>query len=228
MHTWNPEGSEISAIYIHTHLIYNMSMNVKDALSPLERMRTFLESQNGTLLTADLAKFHIPRTYLSILERNGEIERVSRGVYQAKDAIEDELFSIQATSRSAVYSHETALYLHDLTDRPPLRYALSVPVGYHSVSLIKGSHKIFYVKRDLFDIGVVALKSPHGNPIRATSLERTICDVVRSRHQMDMQLVYQSLKRYVYKSERNIDLLYNYAERFRIQTIVREYIEVLL
>ena len=45
---------------------------------------------------------------------------------------------------------------------------------------------------------------------------------------MDMQLVYQSLKRYVHKKEMSIDLLYSYAERFRIQTIVREYIEVLL
>jgi hypothetical protein len=226
--TWYREGSEISALYNHTHHKYNMSMIVKDTLSPLERMRNILEGQNGTLLTADLAKFNIPRTYLSILERNGEIERVSRGVYQVKDAIEDELFSLHATHRSTIYSHETALYLHDLTDRPPMRYALSVPVGYHSDSLIKGGYKIFYVKRGLFDIGVLALKSPHGNPIRATSLERTICDVVRSRHQMDMQLVYQSLKRYVHKNEMNIDLLYSYAERFRIQTIIREYIEVLL
>ena len=67
-------------------------MIVKDPLSPLERTRKILEGQNGTLLTADLAKFNIPRTYLSILERNGEIERVSRGVYRAKDVIEDELF----------------------------------------------------------------------------------------------------------------------------------------
>jgi len=203
-------------------------MIVKDALSPLERMRKILEGQNGTLLTADLAKFNIPRTYLSILERNGEIERVSRGVYQAKDAIKDELFSIQATSRSAVYSHETALYLHDLTDRSPLRYSLTVTVGYHSASLIQEGYKIFYVSRSMFDLGVITLKSPHGNPIRVTNLERTICDVLRSRNQMDMQIVYEALKRYVKRNEKDIDLLYAYAKRFRVQKIIRQYIEVLL
>ncbi len=203
-------------------------MIVKDALSPLERTRKILEGQNGIILTSDLAKFNIPRTYLSILERNGEIERVSRGVYQANDSIEDELFSLQAIHRSSIYSHETALYLHDLTDRTPLRYSLSVPVGYHSVSLINGGYKIFYVNRNLFDLGVITMKSPHGNPIRTTNLERTICDVMRSRNQMDVQLVYEALKRYVSKNEMNIDLLYSYAERFRIQKIVREYIEVLL
>jgi len=203
-------------------------MSVKYGLSLLEQTRKILASRNGTLLTTDLAKFNIPRTYLSIMERNGEIERVSRGVYQAKDAIQDELFSIQAIYKSSIYSHETALYLHDLTDRSPLRYSLTVPVGYHSASLIQSGHKIFYVNRNLFNTGVVTMKSAHSNPIRATGLERTICDIVRSRNQMEMLLVYEALKHYVKKNEMNIDLLYSYAKRFRVQRIIREYMEILL
>jgi predicted transcriptional regulator of viral defense system len=202
-------------------------MNV-NKLSPLEQTRKMLASRNGILLTSDLTKFNIPRTYLSIMERKGEIERVSRGVYQAKDTIEDELFGIQSTCQAAVYSHETALYLHDLTDRSPLRYSLTVPVGYHSTSLIQSGYKIFYVNRKVFDLGVITLKSPHGNPIRVTNLERTICDILRSRNQMEMQIVYEALKRYVKRNEKDIDLLYAYAKRFRVQKFIRQYIEVLL
>ena len=117
-----------------THIYYNMSMVVKNELSQLERIRKLLENQHGTLLTSDLAKFNIPRTYLSILERNGEIERVSRGVYRLVASIDDEMFTFQARYKSSIYSHETALYLHDLTDRTPLSYSISVPVGYHSIS----------------------------------------------------------------------------------------------
>ena len=71
-------------------------------------------------------------------------------------------------------------------------------------------------------------KSPHGNTIKTFNLERTICDVSRSRNQMDVHQVNEALKRYVRKKERNIDLLYSYAGQFRIQKLVREYIEVLL
>jgi predicted transcriptional regulator of viral defense system len=205
-----------------------MSMIVKNVPSPLAKTRKILKDQHGTLLTSDLVKLNIPRTYLSILEQNGEIERISRGVYRATAAIEDEMFSFQAIYKSSIYSHETALYLHELTDRSPLFYSISVPVGYHSRSLSKSGHKIFYVNRNLFDLGVITMKSPHGNQIRTTNLERTICDVMRSRNQIDVQLVYEALKRYVSKKERNIDLLYCYAKSFRIQKIVREYIEVLL
>ncbi len=195
---------------------------------PLDKVRKILQDQHGTLLTSDLARLNIPRTYLAILERSGEIERVSRGVYQAKASMEDEMFSFQSRHNSSIYSHETALYLHDLTDRTPLFYSISVPSGYHSAVLKKSGYKVFYVHRNLLDLGVISVNSPHGNEIRATGLERTICDVVRSRNQMDVQLVYEALKRYVRKSKRNIDLLYSYAKRFQIQNVVREYLEVLL
>lgn len=203
-------------------------MVVNNKMSQLERIRKLLADQNGTLLTSDLAKFNIPRIYLSILEHNGEIERVSRGIYKLVASIEDEMFNFQARFKSSIYSHETALYLLDLTDRTPLFFSISVPVGYHSINLKQSGHKTFYVNRDLFDLGVITMKSPHGNEIRTTNLERTICDVLRSRNQLDIQFVNEALKKYVIRKDRNIDQLYYYAKQFRIKNIVREYIEVLL
>jgi predicted transcriptional regulator of viral defense system len=162
------------------------------------------------------------------LEHNGEIERVSRGIYRLVASIDDEMFNFQVRYKSSIYSHETALYLHDLTDRTPLSYSISVPVGYHSISLNEGGHKIFYVNRELFALGFNLMKSPHGNEIKTTNLERTICDVLRSRNQIDIQFVNEALKKYVVHKDRNIDQLYTYASRFRIQKIVRGYIEFLL
>ncbi len=206
-----------------------MSMVVKSNSPRLNKIRQVLKSQHGILLTSDLTNFNIPRTYLSLLEQSGEIERVSRGVYRAAATfIEDELFSFQARYKSSIYSHETALYLHDLTDRSPLSYSISVPSGYHSTSLNKSGNKIFYVNHNLFKLGVISKKTPHGNEIRTTNLERTMCDILRSRNQIDIQIINVALKRYVGKKEGNLDLLYSYAKQFGIQKFVREYIEILL
>jgi predicted transcriptional regulator of viral defense system len=215
--------------YIHTHFNYNMSMNVKSKLSRIDKLRQIMKSRQGLLLTSDLANFNIPRTYLSIMEQTGEIERVSRGVYRsAATFIEDELFSFQSKYRSTIFSHETALYLHNLTDRTPLTYSISVPTGYHSHFLNSSGYKIFYVNRDVFGIGVVSMNTPHGNKVRATDLERTICDIVRSRSQIDIQVRNEALKHYAKHKGRNLDQLYTYAKRLRVQTIVREYLEILL
>jgi predicted transcriptional regulator of viral defense system len=204
-------------------------MNVKKDSPRIDKLRQIMEDRQGLLLTSDLAHLNIPRTYLSIMEQNGEIERVSRGVYRSVSAfIEDELFSFQSRYSSTIFSHETALYLHDLTDRAPLTYAITVPTGYHSQFLNNSGHKIFYVNRDVFNLGVISMNTPHGNQVRTTDLERTICDIVRSRNQIDIQVRNAALKEYVKNKDRNLNRLHSYAKRFHIQSIVREYLEILL
>ena len=227
----NGNNTHISTncLYVYTYFDYNMSMSVKNDLPRIDKLRQIMNGRQGLLLTSDLANFNIPRTYLSIMEQNGEIERVSRGVYRSVSAfIEDELFSFQSRYSSTIFSHETALYLHDLTDRAPLTYSISVPSGYHSHFLNNSGYKIFYVNRDLFDLGTISMNTPHGNQVRATDLERTICDIVRSRNQIDIQVRNAALKAYARNKDRNLDRLYRYAKRFHIQSIVREYLEILL
>ena len=208
--------------------MYNISMVVKDKANPIVKIRDILKERNGILLTADLLNYGIPRTYLSILEKSGEIQRISRGVYSAAGSMIDELAGLQARYKGAIFSHETALYLLELTDRTPLFYSVTVPAGYNATSLKAKGAKVYFVNRSLYLVGLIVVKSSHGNDIKTFNLERTICDVLRSRNQIDVQQLNEGLKRYVTKKERNIDLLYNYARRFRVQKIVREYIEVLL
>lgn len=203
-------------------------MVVKEGINPIERIRAIAKERNGLLLTSALLEYGIPRTYLSILEKKGEFQRISRGVYSATGYIVDEMVVIQARYKGALFSHETAAYLLDMTDRTPLFYSVTVPAGYNATSLKANRVKVYFVNRKLYRLGSIMLKSPHGNDIETFTLERTVCDVLRSRNQMDIQQVNEVLKRYVKKKERDLDLLYNYAMQFGIQKIVRAYIEILL
>jgi len=203
-------------------------MVVKKKANSIDRILEILKNQNGILLTSDLAKLGIPRTYLSILLKKGEIQRISRGVYSATNYMVDEMASMQARYKGAIFSHETALYLLELTDRSPLFYSVTLPSRYNATPLKANGAKAYFVNRNLILLGVITLKSSHGNDIRTFNLERTICDVLRNRNQIDVQLVNEALKKYVIHRDRNIDQLYNFAKQFRIQKIVREYIEVLL
>ncbi len=63
--------SSTNRIYIYTYFVYNMSMNVKNDLPPIDKLRQIMNAGRDPL-TSDLAKFNIPRTYLSIMEQNGK------------------------------------------------------------------------------------------------------------------------------------------------------------
>lgn len=218
---------DIRCVYKYAYFVYNISMKVKEKTHPLVQLRRRLRTQNGVLLAADLARLGIPRTYLGILEELGEIQRVSRGVYSTPEAIVDEMAGFQSRYKKAVFSHETALYLYDLTDRSPQFFSVTVPAGYNASLLKASGTKVYFVGRELFSMGQTMLKSPHGNDLRAFGLERTICDILRSRNQMDIQFVNKAMQRYMRRQDRNLDLLYRYAGQFNIQGIVRNYIEVL-
>ncbi len=75
----------------------------------------------------------------------GLIERVARGVYIGEDTFEDQYFITQAICRKGIFSHETALYFHDLCDRTPIRYQLTIPSYYNTKLLKDKSYDFFYL-----------------------------------------------------------------------------------
>lgn len=193
-----------------------------------EKLDELIKKQHGTVLSADLDAYEIPRVYLQRMVAEGKLERVDRGVYVSTNSIEDEMFSMQTKYPKLIYSHETALYLHGLSDRTPFEYSASVPSGYKVVGSVAERFKIYYIKKELHELGVETVKSSHGNPIRTYNVERTICDLIRSRSRIDIQILNDALKRFVKLKSADHSLLMDYARKLKIEAVLKSYLEVLL
>ena len=193
-----------------------------------EKLDELIKKQHGTVLSADLDAYEIPRVYLQMMVAGGKLERVDRGVYVSTDSIEDEMFSMQTKYPKLIYSHETALYLHGLSDRTPFEYSASVPSGYKVVGSVADRFKIYYIKKEFHELGVETVKSTHGNPIRTYNVERTICDLIRSRSRIDIQILNDALKRFVKLKSADHSLLMDYARKLKIEAVLKRYLEVLL
>ena len=70
--------------------------------------------------------------------------------------------------------------------------------------------------------------TPGGNTVRAYGVERTLCDVLRSRSQVDIQVVTEAFKRYAARTDKNIPILSEYAKNLKVEQRLRAYLEVLL
>lgn len=64
--------------------------------------------------------------------------------------------------------------------------------------------------------------------MRSYCAERTLCDILKPRNRMDVQVTADAFKRYTAQKERNIPLLSEYAKAVRVENKVRSYLEVLL
>ena len=197
-----------------------MSYQVK-----LERL---IEDRDGLILTKEAVAAGVPRQYLNIFVRENRLERVAHGVYLTPDTFDDEMYRLQARNQRTIFSHETALYLHDLTDRDPIEWSVTVPYGYNATHLRAEGVKVYAVKKALHQMGVMELKTIYGRPIKAYSKERTICDIIRNRSNMDIAILNEAIRRYLDTKGKNIPLLLRYAEKLDVQNVVRKYVEILL
>jgi len=127
-----------------------------------------------------------------------------------------------------VYSHETALFLNDLTDRDPVAYCVTVPTGYNTSKLKQDGLIVHTIKKELLDLGICTKQTTFGNDIRTYNMERTICDILRDRKNQDVAVVSDALKRYVRRSDKDLNRLMRYAGILRIEKVLRNYLEVLL
>ena len=195
---------------------------------PKNKLKDIINKYDGIITTNLVEQNGIHREYLNSLVKAGEIERVSHGVYISPDLWEDMLYINQLKREKMIYSHETALYLHDLTDRDPLHYIVTVPQGYNSSKLKEEGFRIYSIKKEWFDLGIITKETVFGNEVRTYDMERTICDILRARNKIDATIIGESLKRYFSRKDKDLNKLMKYAKELKIQNILRTYMEVLL
>lgn len=191
-------------------------------------LQQILSQNGGTITTAQANIIGISNERLRLLVKAGELERVSHGVYVSPDEFADKMYIAQQRRPKIIYSHETALFLHDLTDRDPISYTVTVPTGYNAINLRKDGLVVFTVKKELHKTGTTEMKTMFGHTVTAYGLERTICDCIRSRNQMDIAIVTDAMKRYARRRDKNLNVLMQMAEVFHVTKLLRSYMEVLL
>lgn len=197
-------------------------------MSKKEIIRKIIKDNKGILLSKNLADNDIPRQYITEMVKDGEIFKAKNGVYFSTDTFEDEMFTIQTRYPKSIFSHETALYLHNLSDRDPLEYCVTLSSDSNRSSIKKFNVKVYSIKNELLDLGIVSLLTTFGRKINVYNAERTICDIVRNKSRIEIGIFSDAIKKYITRNNKNISLLMEYAEKFRIQKKIREYLEVLI
>ena len=192
-----------------------------------EKVLHLAQTHNGTVTTSMVTEAGLPRYCLKQLVDQNLLMKAGRGVYVLPAVWEDELFVLQNTYRKGIFSHETSLWLLGFSDRTPQKFTMTFPLGYHAESL---SDKIYFrqASKDIYHLGVSKVLTPGGHEVSVYSIERTLCDIVRGKNIVDIQLVQPAMKKYLSSKDRNIHALLNYAEKLRVLKKIRFYVEALV
>lgn len=197
-------------------------------MNSLDILRELSNANNGLILTKAALERGVSRANLSKICKGGKITRIVNGQYVLSDELNDEMLSLQVRSKLIIFSHESALFLNGISERTPFEHTVTIPSSKTLSRSISGECKIYYIKDELHEMGKVQLPTPMGNMVWTYDMDRTICDIVRSRSRMADETFISSIKQYAVSPDKNLANLSLYASKMGILTQVRKYMEVLL
>lgn len=215
-------------IYFCANSIYNLRVKGMITLLAENKLQQLVDKQNGFIQTSDALDVGVSKPTLYKYLDEQDFKKVAHGIFVSPTATPDPMYIISLRSKQAIFSHDSALYLHDMVSKLPENHTVTVRTGYNPSNLTAGGIKVYTIKAGHHELGLTSARTASGYKVPTYNIERTICDVIRSRNDMDSKTFQDALKNYAKRTDRDIKLLMEYARTFRVDKILMKYLEVLL
>lgn len=205
-----------------------IEVKIGDYMSNTKKIMKIVEANNGVITSKEVDKLGIHRQHLSILVKKGLLEKVERGIYISLNTFEDTMFNLQTRFNKGIFSHNSALFLHGLTDQAPLRYSMTFPTSYNITKLQEHNVITYRTSNKFYHEGIVIILTSSGNYVRVYNIEKTLCDILRGNSKLTKEEVINAFKIYSRKKDKNLNVLYKYAKLLKVENKIKAYMEVLI
>ena len=193
-----------------------------------EKVINYLK-ENSIVRTKDLKNLGLSSTQIQNMVNKELVKRIQRGLYSLPNSMDDPYYEMQLKYKKLIFSHETALSLHNMTDVTPSKMTGTVPREYNYQYLVKEKGiNVVRVNKKRYGLGIEQIISPFGNSIAVTNRERTLCDVLQKRSRIDSRIINDAFRNYLNSSQKNLNILMRYAKTFKVDKLIRNYMEVFL
>ena len=81
-----------------------------------------------------------------------------------------------------------------MTDRTPFQLDMTFPSNNRVSNDLLNVH---YIKKEFYDLGLTELELEKNFTVKAYNLERTICDIIRDRNKIDVQIFNTAINEYM-------------------------------
>jgi len=199
-------------------------------LSPIKRAKSVFRQRGGILRMSAAINAGIHRDTLKKLVEQGEIQRISRGLYQLVDAVppsHPDLAVVAAKVPAGVFCLISALSFHEITTQIPHEVYLAIKrnaepprIDYPPIRVFRFSGKAFDEGIESHEVGSVA--------IRVYSREKTLADCFKYRNKIGMDTCLEALQLYKQQRPNSIDAIIKYADICRVSKVIRPYLEAIM
>jgi hypothetical protein len=114
-----------------------------------------------------------------------------------------------------------------MTERTPIKMDVSISKNYNPYRF-KDLVNVYRINDEIFDLGITYKKSPLGMEVRTYNLERTVCDIIKDKDSLDIEIRNKALKNCIKSKGFNANKMFEYAKKMKIYEKVKNYMEAII
>lgn len=185
-----------------------------------------LQKQGGFMTTSEV-KSRGDYEQLRRATVDGTLMRIRQGVYVETSALANNMIDVQRIVPNGVLCLYSAFAHYGLSTHVPAATCIAIDAK-RKVRLPEYPPiDLYYWKKENLDFGVVE-KEISGYMVLITDMERTVCDAVKYRNKIGLDVCGEVIDSYLKNENRNITLLHEYAGRLRVKNTLTKYLETRL
>ncbi len=187
-----------------------------------------MENRNSFISSAQI-KERGRTAYYKMLESasHGELIKVRRGVYAYIDQLGSNMIDINLVVPEGILCLWSAWSVHQLSTSLPQAFHIAIKRDRKVVLPSFPKVEIHHYTETILNIGVMTMEI-QGFDIRLYDVERCVCDAVKFRNKVGMDVCSEIINNYLTRPDRNLSKLMDYAHQLRVGKILEQFLQVKL
>lgn len=168
------------------------------------------------------------RYHLNKMIKANEVTKIHYGLYVLNNYPKyDEREIVAGLVPNGVFCMFSAWNFHELTTTIPYQYHIAL---YRKAKLNLPDYppvKLYFRSSEILQLGIIKV-DVNGKKLNYYNLERSVCDAVKFRNKVGEEIMTEVLKSFMKRTDKNIDLLMQYAKTMRVEKIMSPYLKAML
>ena len=183
--------------------------------------------QRGGFITTSEVKSRGEYEQLRRAIEDGTLVRLRNGVYVEISALANNMIDVERIVPHGVLCLYSAFAHYGLSTQVPSATCIAIEAKRKVRVPDYPPIDLYYWKKENLEFGIIK-KSISGYDVLITDMERTVCDAVKYRNKIGLDVCGEVIDNYLKKENRNISLLHEYAQKLRVKNILTTYLETRL
>lgn len=168
-------------------------------------------------------------TYRALLQeaRDGNLIKIRNGVYGTIDSLTGGMIDIEKIIPGGIICLYSAWHIYHMTTQIPDAFYVAINRKRRVKVPYMLDVKLVYQSDSILGIGVIQ-EEIEGIKINIYNRERCVCDAIKYRNKIGIDVMAEILDAYLKYEHRNLSLLSEYAKKLRVFNTLSTYLSVKL